>query len=148
MRYKLTIDRNLTNCSPELQAVSTLKRWKAEGKLNLIEAEAKANLFSEKRALKPWQRGPSKAGAGKAKFDHVASVLFPSRNVQKLNMLEINDVAHMIKHHGSGNEIFVTGNTENFIDGGRRERLKAVLGVIAMTPDEAVRMLSEIEGWK
>lgn len=164
MNYKLTIDRNLMDLSPEPQPLGTLKRWKTEGKLELVEAEPTLRghlspdnsawfVLNKKEDTKSspktsWQRMPSKLAAGKIKFAQVASILFPRRDTQRLNMTEVNDVAHMVKHHGSGNELFVTGNKENFIDGGRRELLKASFGVIAMTPEEAVRMLSEIEGWR
>jgi hypothetical protein len=164
MSYKLTIDKDLMHKVPPPQGIDVLKRWETEGKLALIEAEpstkGKPTADNEgwfklnNRADAPpggakiLRRIPSKVAAVRVTFARMATILFPHRDTQKLNMTEINDVAHMVKHHGSGNELFVTGNSDSFIKGGRRELLKASFGVIAMTPEEAVRMLTEIEGWK
>ena len=164
MHYKLTIDINLMNEDPNIPSMDTLKRWTAEGKIQLIEAEApkivnEANDNSP--AVQPrtsdQRRDPRSPGgrrvikrepSGGANFRGVAAVLFPQRDSQKLHMGEINDVVHILQHHSSKNELFVTHNLKDFIENGKRERLKAAFGIIAMTPDEAVEMLSTIEGWK
>jgi hypothetical protein len=161
MNYKLTIDINLMYADPKLPAMDTLKRWKSEGKIDLIEAEPPRNASSygwPGAPAKPtYQAGNfrgktrarvTKSAPGGINFNGVAAVLFPQRDPQKLHMSEINDVAHLIKHHMNKHELFVTANLKDFIEGGKKERLKASFGIIAMTPDEAVEMLSKMEGWK
>lgn len=161
MKYRLTIDVNLMHADPIAPAMTTLKRWKSEGMIDLIEAEPSR---SEREPAYGWPgaptkpidtnnprrggRNPVKRDAGASNFKSLAAVLFPYKDSQKLNMGEINDVAHLLKHHGSKNELFVTINQKDFIEAGKREQLKAAFGIIAMTPDEAVQMLSKIEGWK
>lgn len=163
MTYKITVDVNLMNAETAVPGMETLKRWKDEGKLDLLEADpprtAKAPAYGwpgappkPKETQSSWgepKRRPKKmAESGSANFKSVASVLFPSKDPQKLNMGEINNVAHLIQHHISKNEIFVTGNSRDFIEGGRRDLLKVCFGIIAMTPEEAVKMLGEIQGWE
>lgn len=144
-----------------LAEIETLKRWKTEGKIELVEAAAPRGTPREPtygwpgatQNVPPGNRGKrrgylKKEPAGGVNFNSVAAVLFPGRNAQKLSMSEINDIAHLVKHHGSKNEIFVTANSRDFIDGGKRDRLKASFGILAMAPIEVVEMLSSIEGWK
>lgn len=160
MNYKLTIDINLMHEDPKIPAMDALKRWKSEGKIALIEAApprveptARPSLPEvPPKAVATGFRGKSrtrinKQPAGAVSFKAVAAVLFPQKDSQKLNMGELNDVAHLVKHHGSKNEFFVTHNRQDFIEGGRRERLKASFGIIALSPEEAVALLSGIEGW-
>lgn len=157
MSYKLTIDINLMNEPTALPSIEKLKAWKDEGKIELIEAEPPAGAFRAPEPPKPvpTSRGGRFATWGRVKkvtgsiaFNNVAAVLFPQKNSQKLSMGEVNDVAHLIKHHGSKNELFVTGNLKDFIEEGKRERLKSAFGILALTPDEAVAMLTNLEGWK
>lgn len=132
-----------------------LKRWKEEGKISFNEAD-RATLGRD--PVKGWPgatvktpQAKSRAGkivdSGKATFHSVSSILFPSKDPNKLNMGEINNVAHLIKHHSSKNEIFVTLNLKSFIEDGKREKLKNAFGIVAMTPEETVHMLGELEGW-
>jgi hypothetical protein len=163
MNYKLTIDVNLMHTETKQPAMDTLRRWKEEGKIDLIEADppksarepaygwpgAPPKANPDTRFGRAGTRGrPKKESGSGPNFKGVASVLFPNKDPLKLNMAEINNVAHLLKHHGSKNELFITANLKDFIDGGRRELLKSHFGVVAMTPVEAVDMLKEIEGWK
>lgn len=166
MTYKLTIDSDLMNAKEKLPAVNLLVKWKGEGKLDLIETDPVktaddprnpkqgwpgAPPQKEEKTLPAWRgrRGAPKPGAGATiKFADVASVLFPGKNSQKLSMTDINQVARIIRHHTSKNEIFVTGAPDLFITGGRREHLKRVFGIIAMTAEETVKSLREMEGWE
>ena len=145
---------------PELPAMATLKRWTSEGKLELIESNppkvataygwpGAAPKPAQDKSGRGFQKGrPGKiTESGKATFESVASVLFPRKNSQKLQMNEINDIIHLIRHHASQNEIFVTGNLISFINDGRREQLKSYFDVVAMTPEETVQRLHEVEGW-
>ncbi len=156
--YKLTVDINLMHETAPIAAMDKLKRWKSEGKIDLIEASPpREAAFSWPGTPPKYSNNPrdnrsrgrvKKEPSGGPNFKTVAAVLFPNKDSQKLSMTEINDVAHLVKHHSSKNEFFVTHNLKDFIEGGKRERLKNSFGIIAMTPAEAVETLSKIEGWK
>ncbi len=163
MSYKLTIDANLMDQNLNVLGMEQLKKWKASGHLDFVVADQAA----PKKEAYGWPGAPpkppepsksnwskrSKAGlgkiadSGKACFTSVAAILFSGKDPQKLSMGEINNIAHLIKHHSSKNEIFVTGNTKSFIEDGRRERLKNSFGIIVMTPAETVQMLGKMENW-
>ena len=163
LNYKLTIDVNLMDTELNIPAMNTLKRWKEEGKLDLIEADGrgapKKEVYtwpgapkSTEPAEKPaWKGGKARSGkmneSGKANFKSVAAVIFPGKDPMKLNLKEINNVAHLIKHHSVKNEIFVAAKESEFITSGRRDLLKSYFGIIVMTPDEAVEALTELQGW-
>lgn len=143
----------------KIPAMDTLKRWKTQGKIDLIEAAPPRTVAygwpGSPPKPAPFQRGGprqrmrvKKDPPGGVNFKGVASVIFPNRDSQKLNMGEINDVAHLVKHHASKHEFFVTVNLGGLIQNGRRESLKSCFGIIAVTPDEAVQMLGSLEGWK
>jgi len=157
MTYKLTIDNNLLENEASIPAMAVLKRWMSEGKIELIDARAVRTESSfapvsieDARSMKRERliRRSRAISAGVVTFRSVAGIIFPNRDSQKLSMAEINDVAHLMKHHTSKNELFVTENASAFIEAGKREKLKESLGIIALTSAEAVKMLSEIEGWK
>lgn len=154
--YKFTIDRNLLNQAPAIPSMDVLKRWAAEGKVELVEAEPKniireapvvvepvASRFGRGKFHKTTKSSPS----AKARFEQMAAILFPFRDTHRLNRLEINDVSHLVVHLISGNKYFITANKSIFIEGGRRESLRSAFGVVAMTPEEAVGMLKGEEGW-
>ena len=163
MNYKLTIDSNLLHETTKIPSIDVLKRWKSEGKIELVEADA-AKAKSEPaygwpgspprpinttRDPRGGNRGHvKKESAGKANFKALSSVLFPGKDSQRLNMGEINNVAHLVKHSISKNEFFVTHNLKDYITGGKREVLRGSFGIVTVTPDEAVDMLKKLEGWK
>lgn len=162
MSYKLTIDVNLMKAEPVVDGMETLKRWKEEGKVELIDSDPPKVATP---AAYGWPGAPPKppenkptwgarkprskkmSDSGNATFKSVAAVLFPGKDSQKLHMGEINEVTHLIRHHASKNEIFVTV-TNSYLEGGRRDLLKHYFGIVAMTPTETVKTLSEMEGWK
>lgn len=162
MTYKLTIDVNMMQTEEKNRAMETLKRWGAEGKIELVEADrakverdpatgwpgAPSKPMDFRGHRSTMRSRPSKSEAGGPTFKGVAGVLFPHKDPQKLNMGEVNSVAHLMKHHSSKNELFITMNAKDFIEEGRRESLKAQFGVVTLTPEEAVTMLTEMEGWK
>jgi hypothetical protein len=43
--------------------------------------------------------------------------------------------------------VFVTSNTRDFIDDGRRERLNTVFKIVVMTPEETVTMFQKTHSW-
>jgi hypothetical protein len=145
---RLTIDKDLMNQVPPVKGMTILQRWKKEGRLELFEAEPSPDRPPQVVAPTDFttRHKPqnSRSSSGKSAFAKLAPVVFPFRDKSRLNMTEVNDVAHIARHSQSGNEYFVTGN-ESLI--GRRERL-ALHGVIAMTPEEAVKSIARNEGWK
>lgn len=163
MIYKLTVDGNITDAGFQGPGLETLKAWKEEGKIDLIET-------NPSRPMKPqpygWPGAPPKTEAerssgqeghrprsrrmnesGNANFKTVAASVYPGKDPHKLNMTEINNVAHLIQHHAAKHEIFITVNSRDLIEGGRRAILKAQFGIIVMTPNEAVAALNEMQGW-
>lgn len=154
--YKLTIDVDLM--LPELKntAMDQLKKWQSEEKIELFEANVSkgkksggiATPSERKMYGRDTRRPAKKDQSGTADFRNVAAIIFPTRDPLKLNINEINNVAHIIKHHANKHEIFVTANEKVFIENGRREKLKGAFGIITMTPVEAVRTLSQLQGWK
>ena len=154
MAYTLTLDRNVSDNAKDGSPMSTLKRWQSEGKLKLVEA-----VGSGKPPAYGWPGAPPKPAepsrgrrikkaTPSADFRAVAAVVHPGKDSQKLNMSEVNDVAHLAQHLSNKNEIFVTSNLVTFIENGRRDRLRTALGIVVMTPEETVRSLIEMEGWK
>lgn len=73
----------------------------------------------------------------------MSAVLFPLRDPQRLNMNEINDVTHLLRHHTLGHTIFVTTNAQNFIVEGKRERLHSLFKILVLTPEETVVALGK-----
>jgi len=159
MPYKVTLDRGLISANPPLIAIATLKTWEAEGKLELFEADrAKETRSNEINSAappsanqSPWgRRGkppPKRNSPSAITFAQIAAVLFPHRDAHKLDMAQINDVAHLVRHHSLGHSVFVTLNQRDFIDDGKRKRLHAIFKILVMTPEEVVTMLHETEGW-
>ena len=153
--YKLTLDGGLLRESVLLPAIQTLKTWESEGKIEIFESdrvkEAPA-AYGWPGAPKPTIQTPRHRGAkrqaGGSSFQSLALVLYPSRDPQRLNMTEVNDVAHLLRHQSSGNNIFVTNNLKTFMEGGKRERLQTLFKIMVLTPDEAVAVLRESESWE
>jgi hypothetical protein len=161
--YKLTLDVNLMEPSVTVPGMDVLRRWKEEGKVDLIEAN-RPQVVREPAygwpgaPAKPVERNPNQRGgkrrsgkmneSGNANFKSIAAVLFPSKDHLKLSMAEINNVAHLIRHHLVKNEIFVTANKKDFIEEGRRDRLKSNFGIVIMTPEEVIEALCELQGWE
>lgn len=154
----MTVDADLMIAHPPAEGMETLKQWLSEGKVQITEAlrppvAAKSTGWPGAPSIAE-QKGGRMARArkvdqsGKLKFSNVAAILFPSRNANKLSISEVNDVAHLIKHHGSERSLFVTTNSDTFINGGRRESLKAAFGIVTVTPLELVAKLCDENGWK
>ena len=163
MSYKITVDVGIMNASAPIDGMETLNRWAKEGKVEIAQADAPKAAPAQPynwpgAAPKPAQtwrdsqggrRGrPRKSNGDNGQFRSLAAILYPSKDSQKLAMDEINDVAHILIHYTSKNTFFVTQNQKTFLEGGKREQLKASLGILAMTPKETVEALAQIEGWK
>lgn len=152
MNYKLTLDSNLEN--EYSTGVATLKRWTTEKRLSLVDANPQSSSRGggygwTGSSQRPAQRNRFKPNPkSNTSFREIAAALFPHQDSQKLNLNETNSVAHLLQHLISKNEFFVTANLKDYIADGKRERLKGGFGVIALTPDEAVKVLSSMHGWK
>ncbi len=144
--------------------METIKKWKAEGKIDVLEVDKPT--VSREQPTHGWPGAPPKPvpertgswkgknrpakmkESGNANFKSIASILFPGKDPLRLNMTEINTIAHLIRHHSIKNEIFVTVNTKDLISDGRRDVLKSQFGIIIMTPEEVVKMLPVLSGWE
>jgi hypothetical protein len=148
---KLTMDGGLLRENSLLPAVKTLKAWETEGRIEIFESDRPkpapgSAAFGWPGAPGPARshfrfRGTRKTESGGISFQRVSAVLFPLRDPQRLNMTEVNDVAHLIRHHSLGHAIFITTNSKNFITEGKRERLQVAFKISILTPEEAVTAL-------
>lgn len=152
MNYKLTIDIDLMEPNTPIPAMDTLKEWETAGKVVLVRAQplrsAEDNVYGgPPSAPKPFGRNSrpqkKKAEPGAIPFAAMVAILYPDKSAHKLDMVELNDVVHIITHYVSKNELFVTRNRKSFIDQGKRERLRSAYGIIVLTPEEAVQILSK-----
>ncbi len=152
MNYKLTLDLRLEDGYSK--DMSVLRRWMTEEKVVLVEV----NRGSAPKAVAyGWPGSPPKPvntskfkskSSNNAVFREVAAIVFPYQDCQKLNLTQTNLVAGIVQHLTSKNEFFVTANLKEYILEGKRERLKGSFGVIAVTPQEVVKVLSDMHGWK
>ena len=151
MVHKLTLDGGLLRGAVLLPAVHTLKQWEAEGKVELFESDRaketnpKSVWLGPKRPYWSAKTGfKKKAELGPLSFQSVATVIFPGKDPIRLNMAEINEVAHILRHHALGRSIFVTTNAVDFITNGKREHLQAAFNILVLTPDETVDALKQV----
>jgi hypothetical protein len=149
---RLTLDIGLSATSNVF--MDRLVQWQRDGRVELIEAlpprkknEADSRVPARRKSyFTPSQsRSTPIAGSGKVTFLGLAGILFPGRDPAKLHMTELNDIILLIRHHSIRNDIFVTENTKSYIDDGHQESLKSAYGILAMTPEQAVRNLVEFE---
>lgn len=155
MVYKVTLDGGLLRDTELLPAVRALQSWASEGKIEIFESDRAKDV---KPPVDPWTTprptGPNRYRTVKkvdtkgASFQRVSAVLFPMRDAHRLNMTEVNDVAHLIRHHTLGHSMFVTNNTKDFIANGKREQLQNAFKLVVLTPDEAVTVLCKSESWE
>lgn len=159
--YKLTVDVGVLDSANQTVSVGTLQRWQTQGRVELVpaersrearEADAPYNWPGAPKRKPSWRGGKRGSSlqkeSGGANFRTVAAILFPGKDPLRLAMGEINNIAHLIRHHSIHHEVFVTVNRQGFIDDGRRDGLKSAFGIVIMTPDETVAMLKELQGWK
>lgn len=147
-KITLTLQGGLLR-EPELQpSLKILKSWEEEGKVELFEtdrlkesAATQALAAVPTKPAHPRYKPKRKADSGAVSFQRVSAVLFPGRDTHRLNMTEINYVSHLISHHNSHRSIFVTANTGEFIDQGKRQRLLAAFKIVVYTPEETVEIL-------
>lgn len=150
---KLTLHGGILREHTLSAAVHTLKALQSEGKVELFESdrakEAKAVAYGwpgGTPSAPPARRYRSQKRhdpAGGPSFQMVSLVLFPHRDPHRLDLKEINDVSHLLRHVSLKHEIFVTTDTANFISGGRRERLLSAFKIVVLTPDETVAAVRE-----
>jgi hypothetical protein len=151
------LDGGLLRENVLLTAVKTLKNWEAEGRIELFEADRakespSSQTFGWPGAPPPPRapsrfRGPKKSSPGSLSFQEMSNVLFPGRDPHRLKMNEVNDVAHLVRHHSLGHTFFVTTNVESFMAKGKREYLKAKFQIVVLTPEETVLALEKLEGF-
>ena len=146
MEYKLTIDQNLMHedCKP----MGVLKRWKNEGKIDLRDASRPQGYIDVSDSSNgKVKRRSGRGHPGGENFKAIASIVFPQKDPTKLELWEYNEVVHLSKHHERKNEFFVTRNTKIFVEDGKRERLKEVFGILIVSPEEVVELITKMQGW-
>jgi hypothetical protein len=142
--------------------LNLLERWATEGRIVLERSEvflrelkgsfrvAKAQQLAPHQPV--WELGVpgrSELGlttplAGPDVGDEVTDVLFPTTAAPNSNQLA--DVEHLREHVIHGADVFVTLDEDDFIRGGKRERLQRQ-GIWVFTPAEVTRLLIELYGW-
>ena len=155
---KITLDAGLLREFAEHPSVHALKLWQGEGKVEIFEADrasgpaptqynwpGASNSPSEGRMGRRNRPQPKRSTSG-ISFARISAVLFPQMDPQRLNMQQVNSVAHLLNHHIRGHEIFVTGNHAVLISDRRQERLSG-LGIFVMTLEETVAQLQQKYGW-
>lgn len=165
---KITIDTNVINSKQRLAAMNMLERWRDEGKIVIVgttrlkfEVGAYKNAKASEKEKnipnvgEPLVLGKSYLGhaylAGPKpnapQFWDLSKIMFPGKDHEKLDNNQSNDVMHLMSHFFAASDIFVTNNTKDFINDGRREKLKAAFQITVMTAEEAVTDLSAKHGW-
>lgn len=163
---RVTIDTNCLNAYGRAPpSVGVIERWAAEGKIErrgterlLHEARYGEKARAKARAMpnvgEPMVLDVSFFDSGaylpekaEPSFAQIASILFPGMDVSALAQNEVNDVMHLLAHHDSGGDIFVTGDVKDFIAAPRRDLLRERWGIFVMTPDEAVAHLRALHQW-
>ena len=152
---KLTLDGGLLRELSLLPAIRTLKTWESEGKIEIFEADRAKEAPTGQQGwpggtpparLSPRHRTIKRTEKNGLSFQRVCGVLFPNRDSHRLNMTEVNDVVHLLRHLTLGHFIFVT-NAPSFIAEGKREKLQAAFRTVILTPEETVIALKETEPW-
>lgn len=147
-RFTLTIDCGLMRESNPVPAVVKLRRWEEQGKIVIFESDRAKSTGPRAPAPATTRRTswisrprPTKS-TGRINFRNISAILFPCRDPLRLNINEINDISRLLHHHNLERSIFVTTNSQNFIEYGKQASL-ASMKLIVLTPDEAVRVIED-----
>lgn len=134
MILRVTLDQSRIEEMRGLPAFRELKNCENKGRVKIFDPHASPTSGKVERRPAPWEK---RASMGQL-FQQIAALLFPNQDTKRLSMPQINCVAHLVNHHQSGREIFVTTNEADFILHGKQARLQAVLKIVVLTPAEAV----------
>lgn len=162
----LTIDACALESARPSENFKRLLTWESEGKVRLcktfrLEIERGRHVPSQRLMAKmaniaePFTLDMSAFDSDAylseddsgPEFLELASILFPQKlpyKPERLTENQNNDVMHLIAHVEAACHIFVTKNTRDFINDGRRERLHERWGIIVMTLDEVVPYLTTL----
>lgn len=155
---KLTLDAGLRNMdTPEIK---TLKKWEQDNLVALFDADRSANPTAPRKQAYTWpgaspsappaprasQRSQSSNRSKQGQFKQIAALVHQGKNIEKLDMVSINFVAHLLVHLNSERDYFVTQNSEIFLDSNKPERLKSAFGIVVLSPKDAVELLVEGHG--
>lgn len=145
MIYKITVDSGLMRENILQPAIRVLKQLETEGRIEIFESDrARAGMNSDSPPRHPAPRPWRKSDPSRTTFNQISAVMFPNRDPNRLNMTETNDVAHLMKHHSQGRNIFVTTNVRDFVADGRQQRLQSAFNIVVLTPDEAISALRAV----
>ncbi len=156
---RITIDTNCINAKQANEALNQLEQWKNDGKIEIQKStpfsiEAKGNLMREAKEKQVpghpplFTLGASTLGggavlAGPDLREEIQTILFPG--VKQLSQGQERDVQHLAEHVRTGGHLFVTLDTSDFISGSKQKTLRS-FGVWAVTPENAVKLLSSVYG--
>lgn len=119
------------------------------GKLKISDLPERKRAMAEKRLnkiqkfnqIKSWQTFSNHYNTFPMRFvdrrlkDEIADILFPDRH--NGGKYQEGDVRHLYAHRAEKNDVFITSNTVDFIENGKREKLLA-MGITVMTPEEFI----------
>lgn len=158
---RITIDTGCINAKKQNESLNKLEEWGQSGKLDIQKAtpflvEFKGPSTHHEKAHKIDNHPPlfvigssclgdGSVLAGPDLIKQIQEILFPS--VKSLTENQKNDVLHLREHVWTGGHAFVTLNTKDFINSGKKETLRG-FGVWVFTPDELVNHLNELYDWK
>jgi len=119
-----------------LQGAEELRK-EAQGTLQQAKAEATAPLPTNFFTLGSSALDGGDILAGPDMFKELRAILFPT--VAELSANQQSDIAHLVQHVRSGDDAFITLDT-NFIRDGKREVLRRY-GIWVFHPEELVTLL-------
>jgi len=157
---RITIDTNCINARQAHEALNQLEKWKSEGKIEIqkstpFSVEAQGNLKREAKekqvpnhppvfVLGSTFLGGDAVLAGPDLRKEIQATLFPG--VAELSQGQERDVQHLAEHVRTGGHFFVTLDTSDFMAGSKEKKLRS-LGIWAVTPEKAVKLLISVYGW-
>ena len=117
----------------KISELSENQQQKASERLSKATNNAK-EIRSFQTFKYPYNRFPLRFG-GKKLIAELADILFPQR--KEGGKYEDEDVHHIYAHYVENNDVFITSNRADFINGNRRQKL-AEKGITVMTPTEFI----------
>jgi hypothetical protein len=159
---RVTIDTSCINAKRKNVHLNRIEQWAANGHLLIQRADVMLEELNGRERLakaeqtephpEGWLLGiPGRSDLGITTFlsgpdfeDPIRHILFPS--VHRLSTGQRRDVEHLRSHLLSGGDAFLTLNTRDFINNGKREALSKI-GIWVFTPEGLVSLLEDLYGW-
>jgi len=74
--------------------------------------------------------------------ERLKTIMFPNVDFSILNEKNqgrLADIDHLLGHILEKRDYFITSNTKDFIDKGKREKLRSLFGIVILTPEEFIK---------